>query len=655
MYTENASLRIVSNDGTGARKLVDHGGAYLHSPVWSHDGTRIAYVRGRNDENGHWTSHIWTVNVDGSHNNQRTEGDQIDRWPSWSPDDSKIAFERQIGSGRDEHGHLLDSDRHIVVMTSFGNDPKALNEGGRWEQSPAWSPDGSQLAYQTDGFVVVADPDGSNERRVHAAVYFGGGLSWSPDGRRIAFTRGDGSQSSIVIADVEGLDEEVVFDEGLRTLAPRWSPDGQRIAFHTIDDEGKHRVHVVGASGEPAAPAADCRPRGLSGTTTGFPLPDWAPTKGTVRVAVLFMDFPDAQATHTAEDEAALGLPWAEEYLEAASYGQLDVQFVPHRQWLRAPQSHSDYLEESPGGGLRVTGDAIYAAAIELIDDEIDFSGFHSLAVVLPSSHFSGGTAGGAVEVDGVSLRRHINNNRPLAEPVEPTGWGFVAAHELVHNLGLLDLYPYDSAAHEQPGPPSGQEWIPVRFGLMELNAYFLADASLLLRRTTKTYPDGGWEWRQVERLLPIEMLAWSRWQLGWLPEHQIQCVTGGTATVALAPISSADGAVAMAAVPIDQHQIIVIESRRQLGYDRGREFTWQRGGTGRMQALIEEGALVYTVDSFIGSGELPIKIAGDSGNGQVDEFPVLTRGESVTLHGYTITVTAADGDTHTVSITRDD
>ena len=45
--------------------------------------------------------------------------------------------------------------------------------------------------------------------------------------------------------------------------------------------------------------------------------------------------------------------------------------------------------------------------------------------------------------------------------------------------------------------------------------------------------------------------------------------------------------------------------------------------------------------------------VAGDSGDSEVDDFPVIGVGESVTLHGYTITVTADNGDTHTVSITR--
>ncbi len=140
VYTQDGSLWTVSNDGTDARELVNNDGGYLYFASWSPDGTRIAYSRGQNDENGNWQAHIWTVNVDGSHNNQRTEGDVIDNWATWSPDGKWLAFERETGSGRDEDGHRLDSDRHIVVMTSFGNKPKALNEGATGSTAPHGRP-----------------------------------------------------------------------------------------------------------------------------------------------------------------------------------------------------------------------------------------------------------------------------------------------------------------------------------------------------------------------------------------------------------------------------------------------------------------------------------------------------------------------------------
>ena len=98
---------------------------------------------------------------------------------------------------------------------------------------------------------------------------------------------------------------------------------------------------------------------------------------------------------------------------------------------------------------------------------------------------------------------------------------------------------------------------------------------------------------------------------------------------------------------------MIVVESRRKLGFDATAPHTHQNGLMPR-HGLLEEGVLVYSVDSRIDNGQLPIKVAGDSGNGQVDDFPTLQVGESVTVSGYTIVVTSDDGDTHSVQITRD-
>ena len=59
----------------------------------------------------------------------------------------------------------------------------------------------------------------------------------------------------------------------------------------------------------------------------------------------------------------------------------------------------------------------------------------------------------------------------------------------------------------------------------------------------------------------------------------------------------------------------------------------------------------MYTVDTSISSGLVPIKLAGDPGNAHFDHYPLLGAGQSVTAHGYTIAVVADDGDTHTVRI----
>ena len=66
---------------------------------------------------------------------------------------------------------------------------------------------------------------------------------------------------------------------------------------------------------------------------------------------------------------------------------------------------------------------------------------------------------------------------------------------------------------------------------------------------------------------------------------------------------------------------------------------------------LLEEGVLVYTVDTLIGRGRLPIKIAGEIRPVQFDSFPVLRVGELVGLHGYTITNDTKP--TYTVTITK--
>ena len=112
-----------------------------------------------------------------------------------------------------------------------------------------------------------------------------------------------------------------------------------------------------------------------------------------------------------------------------------------------------------------------------------------------------------------------------------------------------------------------------------------------------------------------------------------------------LNPIASPGNGLAMVAIPISDSEVIVIESRRKLGYD---------------VRLAAEGVLVYTVNASIAIGQLPIRVAGKMTHPQaedrpqlIDDYPLLGQGQSVTVRGYTITVDTATYNTDTILIKK--
>ena len=396
-----------------------------------------------------------------------------------------------------------------------------------------------------------------------------------------------------------------------------------------------------------------CRPPGVSGVTAGFPLPPKSVgAKGTVRVAVLFMDFPNAQANHSTQIEADLGLNWAESYLEAQSYGLLDVEFVPLHRWLRAPNAYQHYLVPD-ALGRRSLATAASVEAVRLADPEVDFSRFDSVMVVTPSSHFNGGNASFQINTDEGSVAgTAMVGDTPRELQQEPRRWGRVAAHELLHNLGLLDMYPYNPR-DEPSDPPDGKVWLQTWFGLMGLRVDLPAVPSDPRLRVNWVHPNGYRGSSFVASLSASEMLTWSRWQLGWLDSAQVSCITGKQATVALAPAAEPGDNLVMAAIPLSATEVIVVESRRKIAYDAPVQETFPDGVVAKAPTLKTEGVLVYIVDTSLGSGQLPVKVAQDNGNGTTEQYPILEVGQSVTIRGYTITVESGTDVTHTVVITN--
>ena len=380
-----------------------------------------------------------------------------------------------------------------------------------------------------------------------------------------------------------------------------------------------------------------CKPPSQGGLTAGFPLTEWAaPSSGRVDLTVLFMDFPDAPATYTTHEEIEPGLAYMEQYLEASSYGRLQLKIDVVHRWLRSSESSTEYISPDAAGASGLWPNA-GAESVQLADDSYDFSETDIVLTIFPSAHFGRGLALGSAYADGQSLSTFRINTHPF-DGGSPWNWGLVGAHELVHNFGLLDFYPYDYSRHTQPDWPS----MSFRLGLMSLWVQSPLDSEVSTSQVTM-----------------VEMLSWSRWQLGWLDPWKMECTTGDATTEVLNPIAQPGRGTAMIAVPLNEHELIVIENRRALGYDytvtpavepssgpSGSDLFREDWGLHTV-----EGVLVYTVDARIGTGELPVKVAGDSGNGQISRFPLLTVGESITVRGYTITVTQDDGYAYTAVI----
>jgi Tol biopolymer transport system component len=267
------------------------------------------------------SSEIWVMNDDGT--SQTRLIDAADGWepglPVWSPDGSQIAFTKARTPAR---AYTPAEDQDIWLASADGSNQRLLVGGAGWQWLPHWSPDGAWITYTTDGpggpgngaglrapafgfgqgpafgqppsvspdvdvWRIRVDGTGAPERLTDDPADDRAGV-FSPDGRHILFdsTRAEG-RTAIYVADADGADPVRMTFLG-NDWGATWSPDGTRIAFHASPDDGPENIYLVSY------------PNGVLSQLTFEPsneiTPSWSPDGSQIAVVVLSDDHSDIWA-----------------------------------------------------------------------------------------------------------------------------------------------------------------------------------------------------------------------------------------------------------------------------------------------------------------------------------------------------------------------
>ena len=268
-------------DGKGKKNLSNNGGGIEdYAPVFSPDGTKIAYQsQGSQTSNSQGDWEVYRVNtLDGTGKKNLTNNgaDVDDTSPTFSPDGTKIAYTSRGGQTSNSGG-----DQEIYRMNTLdGTGKKNLTNDDGNDSQPAFSADGTKIAYQSWG-AQTSNPEGDVDiYRINALDGLGKrnlsnsdlyvedtSATFSPDGTKVLYEshgaqpsnlEGDPEIYRMNVLDGKGKKNLSNTDSGVRDITPGFSTDGTKVTYvssgiQTSNMEGDYevsRMNVLDGTGQ---------------------------------------------------------------------------------------------------------------------------------------------------------------------------------------------------------------------------------------------------------------------------------------------------------------------------------------------------------------------------------------------------------------------
>ncbi len=174
--------------------------------------------------------------------------------PTVTPLPPPTALPTPVGGGSGRIAFVSDAPGNldIFLMDIANGKTSTLTNSSAADNSPTWSPNGSQIAFDSDPdgqvIFVMNVYESTGPRRV-TDYSEDSNPAWSPDGQKIAFVSQRDGNPEIYVMNADGSGQTNLTNNAAFDADPTWSPDSNQIAFASDRDGGGFQIYVMNADG----------------------------------------------------------------------------------------------------------------------------------------------------------------------------------------------------------------------------------------------------------------------------------------------------------------------------------------------------------------------------------------------------------------------